>query len=232
MNPLNCLIVDDEPCAHDVLKIFIDRVSTLTLAGEAYNTFEAYEQLNATRVDLVFLDINMPEANGFSLLNLLESPPLIIVTTAHPSHAVKSFEYNVVDFLLKPISFDRFLMAIAKAAKWKNALVFENSQHEFLHIKVEGKIIKVPIESIEYIEALGNYVRLTTGRNTLLTYCTIKDIERKLLSYKFVRVHKSFIVNIAAIAKVEEDNIHVSSQKIPIGKTYKQYVTHLLKFKE
>lgn len=232
MQPLHILIVDDEPLALEVLQTYIARIETLKLVGVCKNAFEAFAQLNKHPVDLLLLDINMPEMSGIDFLKSLKNPPLAIFTTAYSEFAVQSYELNVLDYLLKPISFPRFLTAINKAQetladKTQQVAAAESKQDGLLFVRSEGKWVKIDLTKLWLVEGLKDYVRLWIGDERIAVHSTMKNFEQQLELYpQFVRVHKSHIVNLNDVTEVDGNNITVKNQQLAIGSTYKEEVNN------
>ncbi|WP_235297505.1 LytR/AlgR family response regulator transcription factor [Portibacter marinus] len=228
---MNFIIVDDESAAHSNIEEFANEISYLKKVANCYHAFEALTVLKDKRVDLIFLDINMPKLSGFEMLKSLSNPPKIIVTSAYQEFALEGFELNVVDYLLKPFSFDRFLKAINKLET-----VMDSSTHpsptehveDFIFVKSDKKYHKIALSNILFVEAQGNYIRIITKNEKLLTYMSMTEMERNISENLFIRVHKSYIVAIRNIDSVEGNRIKMDSYEIPIGQNYKKYVFHRL----
>ena len=218
---MKCIIVDDEPRAHTVLKHYIEKIPSLELTAAAHSAMEAYEILKTNKIDIVLLDINMHELNGFSLIDMLEIKPIVIFVTAYTDYAFKSYDYGAIDYLHKPLRFERFVKAIDKAARWKAMQVNNNKD---LEIKADGYNQVISIEDILYIESLGNYCKLFLKTKNIITLAALKDLESKLPKPQFIRVHKSYIVNQAMITSMNETGIIINKTALPIGKTYKKYI--------
>lgn len=227
MNKLRCLIIDDEPLSQDVLEKYVQDVPGLQLSGICSNALEAMEFLQQQPVDLLFLDINMPKLSGINFARSLEHPPMIIFTTAYPEYAVEGFELDAVDYLVKPISFDRFIKGINKAREYwqmrnsKNIKTDIDEVRQYITIKSDKKIYKVDIRDIQYIQSYGDYIKIYTGKKMILTSETMKNIQ-EVLKDPFVRVHKSFLVNITSILYVEGNQIKIGDALIPVGLKYKE----------
>lgn len=215
------MIVDDEPRAHTVLKHYIEKIPLLELTAAAYSAMEAYEILKTNKIDLILLDINMHELDGFSLIDMLEIKPIVIFVTAYTDHAFKSYDYGAIDYLHKPLRFERFVKAIDKAAKWKSTQVNNNKD---LEIKAEGYNQVISTDDILYIESLGNYCKLFLKTKNIITLAALKDLEAKLPKPQFIRIHKSYIVNQSMIKTMNETAMMISNTELPIGKTYKKYI--------
>lgn len=227
MNKLRCLIIDDEPLSQDVLEKYVHDVTALNLVGICSNALEALEVIQTNEVDLLFLDINMPKLSGINFARSLEHPPMIIFTTAYPEYAVEGFELDAVDYLVKPISFDRFIKGINKAREYwqmrnsKNLKTDIDDVRQYITIKSDKKIYKIDIKNIRYIQSYGDYIKIFTTDKMIITSETMKNIE-KMLKEEFVRVHKSFLVAIKSIHYVEGNQIKVGEVFIPIGQKYKE----------
>ncbi|MCC6684940.1 MAG: response regulator transcription factor [Bacteroidia bacterium] len=222
---LKCLIVDDEPLALDVLENFIKRTPDLELVGRCENAMQAIQTLKEKQVDLLFTDIEMPEFNGIELVKSLNTKPLIIFTTAHPEYAVQGYELDIVDYLLKPIAFDRFVKSVNKASELMNFKKGESSgkdQLDYIFIKSEQKYIKVNFSDILYIEALADYVKVHTPEKRIITLQTMKNLEDKLPSEQFVRVHRSFIIALDKINSISGNVIYMNKDEVPIGKNFRE----------
>lgn len=220
---LRCLIADDEPGSHLVLKRYLAELSFTECAGCCFNALEVYQFLKTHTVDILLLDINMPEIDGFALLDMLPNPPAVIVTTAYSDYALKSYEYDAVDYLHKPIRFERFIKAIEKAARRLNEKNISLPLAP-LEIRVDGRAQEIPTEDISYIQSMGNYVKLVCNKKTYITALTTKELEQRLPAPQFIRIHKSFIVNTRHIQKVKADQVFTEKGPLPLGKTFKKYL--------
>jgi DNA-binding LytR/AlgR family response regulator len=191
MTKIKVLIVDDEPRAHKILENYIARTPELELVGNCYNAVEAYKFLKAHPVNLVFLDITMPEVDGFGFLKMLDKPPLIIFTTAHSEFALESYEYNAVDYLKKPIPFERFTKAINKLIHWIEKGITMEPVTTNIDLKIEGSIRSISLSQILFIQSLGNYVKIVLEDKILITQITTTELEENLPKSQFLRIHKS-----------------------------------------
>jgi DNA-binding LytR/AlgR family response regulator len=218
------LIVDDEPRAHAVLQNYIARLPELELAGDCFNAIEAYQFLKKESVDLIFLDITMPEIDGFGFLRMLEKAPPVVFTTAHSEFAVESYEYNAIDYLKKPIPFERFLRAVNKCRQWLDNNISLQPQITSITLKVDGEMQHIPLDTVAYIQSLGNYVKIYTDRKNFMVQITTRELEDMLPKNAFLRIHKSFIVNRSRVNKVNDEDLVVGTTVLPIGKTFKKYV--------
>ena len=229
---INYAIVDDEPIAHRIIEGYANNLSQLNKVGNCYNAFEAINLIQKQKVDLLFLDINMPKLSGFEFLKTISSPPKIIVTTAYKEFALEGYELDIVDYLLKPYSFERFLRAVNKIQLPNNdtSKISTNTyQDEHLFIKSDKKLHQVFLNDILYIEAYGNYCKIHMENNDLITTLhKISEFET-LLSSNFIRVHKSFIISRRKIKSIEGNIIHLKDRQIPIGQTYKSIIKTIFK---
>lgn len=221
---IRCLIVDDEPPALDILRSHISNTPMLEVAGECYNAMSAFDFLQHHKVDVVFLDIQMPKLLGTELVKALADPPKIIFTTAHREYAMDGFDLNAVDFLLKPISFDRFLRAVQKAVHTEPRREEQTVESpRFLYFRSDRKQVKVFIDDITYIESLKDYVKIHTGQQPLITKQTIMAVEEMLPTGEFLRVHRSFIVAVDKVTSFNQHYVFIGKDEIPIGPLYKSH---------
>lgn len=233
-----CLIVDDEDLALNIIEDYIGRIDELELVGRANNAIDAFNILRKVKVDLLFLDIQMPRLNGIDFLKSLSSPPRVIITSAFPSYAIDGYELNVSSFLLKPISFDKFLKAINKVQEQlrqpvashqtQEATISSHYDEAFIYVKLDKIMVKIFMKDIFYIESAGNYVKIKTSSQDITTYCSISGIEDKLPKSKFLRIHKSYIVALDKINSFSAAFVTFSALKIPIGRNYKNEVMKIL----
>ncbi len=215
MNKIQCIAVDDEPLALDVIENFSARLPHLEL--RSFNSpVQALDYLREHPVDLVFLDINMPEMMGMELAAAMEQLPPIIFTTAYAEYALDSFEFNTVDYLLKPYNFERFAKAVDKVMK----LIAPSPAEKSITFKVDYRSVKLPIEKILYIEAMGNYLKIFTKTQTYLPQMTMKEAEALLGDLPFKRIHRSYIVNMDAVQSFNRREVTVAGQVLPLGKSY------------
>lgn len=244
---LNCLIVDDEPLAQEVLAAHIAKIPSLNLVQRVGNAMEAFEALHKNNIDLIFLDINMPVVSGLNFLRSLKDPPAVILTTAYTEYAMEGYELDVVDYLLKPIPFDRFFKAVKKASvqlshNGRNvpALPEDNifyttpapvhgvatapvNEKNYFFIKADGKLIKVNYADIKFIEGMKDYLKIYTTGHPIVTHHTMKAMEEQLPPDRFMRVHKSYIIALNAIKSIEGNIIHLDMDKaeVPLGSSFK-----------
>lgn len=232
---VKAIIVDDEPLARDVLETYIDKMPEIELVKKCENALEANEILKKEDVDIMFLDIQMPQLSGIDFLKSLDHPPLVIFTTAYPDYALDGFELNAVDYLLKPISLDRFMKAVNKASN-----LIDRDDHtdenDFFFVKADKKLVKVKYEDIIYIEGLKDYVIIRQNEGRVITLQTMKSLEKKLPSNKFMRIHRSYIVNVNKIEAIEGNMVHVKEKdkitKLNIGKSYRDTLLQVIEDKK
>lgn len=233
---LTCIIVDDEPSAVSVLKNYVAKTPFLTLAGTAGDPLEAIKIMEGKQIDLVFLDVQMPHLSGIDFMKMLQGKTQVILTTAYSEFAVEGFENEALDYLLKPIAFDRFLKASQRAL---NSATFSPSdwqpvekEDDYMFVKTEtkGKMLKINFEDIAYVEGLKNYVSIFVADERIITYTSIKALEEKLPSY-FMRVHKSYIVSLKKVRAVDGNQILLHNMKayVPLGETYRNTFFNSLK---
>ncbi|MEJ7558085.1 MAG: LytTR family DNA-binding domain-containing protein [Pedobacter sp.] len=224
------IAIDDEPIALDIVRLHASKLPILTLAATFTNAFEAMHYLQQHQVDLIFLDIKMPDINGIDFIHALNSPPMVIFTTAYSEHAVKSFELDAIDYLLKPFSLPRFIKACNKANELYNLRLRPagDQPQEYLFIKDSYEQIKVQLEDILFIEAAGNYTRIQLQDQRMLsTRMTIGDMLKLLPLKKFVRTHRAFIIALNKVDKYDRSQIWLGSHIVPIGNTYSQCLQEL-----
>lgn len=226
---LNCIIIDDEPLARKGLREYIGDVEFLHLTGEFDNPLRATDALMEGKVDLIFLDIQMPKITGMEFLKTLTNPPLVIFTTAYPEYAVDGFELNAADYLLKPFSFERFWKAVVKARTLHDSGKASSLQpiiveDDHFFIKTDNKLVKVNYSDILYVEALQNYIAVHTINKKYITYLTFKSVEESLPQHIFLKVHKSYLVSLSKIESIEANEIIIGIHHIPISRNMKEEV--------
>ncbi len=224
-----CIIIDDEPAAHYVLANYIKQNPQLELVFQGYNGIEAMNYLRENSVDLMFLDINMPEISGMELLKILPTHPKTILTTAYSEFALESYDYGVIDYLLKPIYFPRFLKAIDRFFATENVKQKAEETVNSVSVKVDGYLMDVELDQLLYAQSFGNYVKLHTTKRTYLASITTTEFEKCLPEKSFMRIHKSYIVALDKIDTTEKDFVVIKNERIPIGITYKRELTDRLK---
>lgn len=224
-----CIIVDDEPAAHYVLMSHIRHVSQLELVQQCYNAIEAINYLRQHPVDLMFLDINMPEISGMELLKSLKNPPRTILTTAYSEYAMESYDYGVVDYLLKPINLPRFITATERYFELSERKEPEKESQSFIMVKTGGVNTRIELDDILYAQSLGNFIRICTSQKTYIVSLTTSELEDTLPDDQFLRIHKSFIVSLNKIHDYGKDTVTINDQKMPVGITYRQKLYERLK---
>jgi DNA-binding LytR/AlgR family response regulator len=227
---IKCIIVDDEPMARDVVRRYIQKIPTLKLMGEFGNAIEATIFLQEQPVEMIFLDIKMPQLSGTEFVRSLRNVPKIIFTTAHKEFAHEGFELDVIDYLLKPIRFDRFLRAVNKAFPQKQQeiethglIVNEESRPatSFIYLRVDRKMIKVLLDDILYIESDKDYVKVFTEKGFIITRQTIASVEAMLSESQFIRIHRSYIVSLNKLKSFTAETVEIGNKELPIGKLYR-----------
>ncbi len=226
---MTCIIIEDEIPAQNILKNYISKISSLELVGTYQSALEANDGLKKQEIDLIFIDINLPDISGMQFVKTLQNPPKIIVTTAYPEYAVESFEIGVInDYLVKPISFDRFLKSINKInsspKETASGQDFVKAESDYIFINVDKTLHKIYLGKICYLKSDRNYVTVVTDTNRYTFVDALKNWALKLPEEKFIQVHKSFIINTHKIHKIEGNIMYVSNHKIPIGRMYKELV--------
>lgn len=240
---MRCLIIDDEPLAHKIISNYCDNLSFLEIVKKCHSAFEAINYLNENEVDLIFLDINMPKLKGLDFLRALRNPPLIIITTAYQEYAMEGYELSILDYLLKPFSFERFLKAVNKAVDQNKLLQAsikpkkstqelintstENITQESIFIKGDKKIHQVQLHTILYLESIGSYVKIHLENETIITLDRLTNFENTLPSNLFLRIHRSYIIAINKINTIEGNRIKINEIEISIGQTYKSNISKL-----
>lgn len=225
---ISCIAIDDEPKALNVIRSHVSRVDFLDLQETFVDPFKAITYLGKYSVDLIFLDINMPDISGFEFLKHLSNNPVIIFTTAHSEYAIQSYEVEAIDYLLKPFDFSRFLLAVTKAKNKLSENVPPSLNKEFLFLNMGLSKRKVLIDDILYIESDGNYVNYFTKKGKLMVRASIKETMGILSPSLFVQTHRSFIVSLRWVEKIEDNHIYISDKEIPIGSTYKNKFLKLI----
>jgi two-component system LytT family response regulator len=223
---INCIIVEDEPIARDILIGYIRQIPYLNLAGSCTNAFEAMELLNKTDIDVIILDINMPHLSGIEMLRTLKKYPAVIITSAYPDFALEGYELSVTDYLLKPFSFARFVQATEKvvARGEEGQPAAQKEEERFVMVKSDKKLTKVFLNEIVYVEAYGNYIFIHRGQDKIMSKQTLTNFETQLPAGKFVRIHKSYVVSVKAVKYLEGNEVSVGSKKLPVGKVYREGV--------
>ena len=219
---MKCIIVDDDEISRLALTKLVEQVNSLSLLQVCSGSVEALNYLNAEKVDLILLDIEMPEMSGMEMLRALDTRPQVILITSHTEYALDAFDLNVVDYLIKPITLPRFLKALSKVKGSSDMKEQFSMSRDYFFIKKNSVLNKVPVKDILWIEALGDYITIHTKDERFILHSTLKSLENKLNTSKFVRVHRSYIVQIDNVKKVEDTTIFINDQSIPIGAIYKE----------
>ena len=234
MKKINCIIADDEALARDIVKRHVSHLDRLNVVGVCTNGLEVFTAIKNTQADLLFLDIQMPQLTGIDLLRTVKNPPAVIITTAFPEFALEGYELNVIDYLLKPISFERFLKAIDKYETWINPATnnsIQPARHEnvhridpFIYVKADKKMVKILLKDILYMEGLKDYIKIQTLHGQVITHQSLTHFAEKLPADLFMRVHRSFIIAITHINSFSAIEINIGKTSIPIGSTYMREV--------
>jgi DNA-binding LytR/AlgR family response regulator len=228
---MKCIIVDDEPLAIEILESYVARIDELELTGTFRNAIAAFTFVQQHHVDLIFLDIEMPKLSGIEFLKTLKHYPKVIITTAYRDYAIEGFELEVVDYLLKPIPFDRFLKSVGKVLSSRTEaapLPSPSAQDSFIYFKVDKKMVKTKIADILYIESIKDYVKVRTAEKEIITQQKISYLDESLPRAQFLRIHRSFIINLDKIDAYTATDVEISKFKVPIGRNYKNDVMKVL----
>lgn len=228
---INCIVIDDEPLARKGLKEYIVDVDFLNLAAEFDNPLQATELISNGQAQLLFLDIQMPKITGLDFFRSLQHPPPVIFTTAYPQYALEGFEVNALDYLVKPVSFDRFLKAVLKAKEYyevRDKNVADAAASEYFFIKADNKLVRILFDEVLFVEALQNYVTIHTTGKKYMTYLTFKSVEDYLPGDKFIKVHKSYIISASKVDSIEGNEIRIGQHHIPVSRNQKDEVMEKL----
>ncbi len=233
-----CLIVDDEPLARELIRGHILKLENIEIVGECDNAMKAMEALRKHTVDLMFLDIKMPQMTGIDFLKTLKRPPKVIITTAFSQYALDGFELDVVDYLMKPVTFERFFKSINKYFQTGNSDSVEvdggngTAEEAFIYVKENKKVIKIYMKEIHFIEGLNEYIRIHTDNRRVVVKSSLQGMESKLPPEQFIRIHKSYIVSIPRIRAFNATTIELENAKLRIGRNYKNQVFSALHYKQ
>ena len=230
---INCLIVDDEPIARDILVSYVEKIPNLWLVKSCKNALEAFNVINSQKIDVFFLDINMPDVNGLSLAKMIPKESKVIFTTAYREYAVEGFNLKAVDYLLKPIAFDRFLEAVNKyleldKPRQLDIVSEETISSDFFFVRSERKMVRINFDAIVYIESLSDYIKIHLNDKSVVTRETITNIEAKLPQHLFIRTHRSYIVAMKMIESYTNEYVEVRKKAIPISRSYKESILNKL----
>jgi DNA-binding LytR/AlgR family response regulator len=233
---LNCIITDDEPVALEILEDYARMVPYLNIVATCKDAMETFEALRNHKVDVLFMDIQMPEITGIDLIRSLKKPPFVVFTTAYPGFAIDGFELDAVDYLLKPISIDRFLRSVDKICsryetqdKGADPAKQNSTEKKYFFIKSNQEMLKVEFDKINYIQGMENYVRIFCEDKNVISFSTMKNMEEILSPYNFLRVHRSFIVNLDKVDMVRNYVFNIKDKQIITGKSYKKVVSEVMK---
>ncbi len=223
---IRCLIIDDEPLATNVIKKYLKEFNQFEIAGVCHSAIEAFNLLKNKSPQVVFLDINMPNMSGIDLIKTLEHPPLIVITTAYRDYAVEGFEYNVFDYLVKPIAFPRFMKTIDRLTerlleKPVKGAGNSSKEEDFIFVKVDKKMVKIMFADILYIESLKDYVRIKTVYEDFITHHTLAGITVSLPPEQFMRIHRSYTIALAQVKALDGNSVEIGGKSLPVGRNYR-----------
>ncbi|WP_057940581.1 LytR/AlgR family response regulator transcription factor [Algoriphagus resistens] len=228
-NQITCIIIDDEPFAVQLLNSYAEKISFLEVIYAGKDVFQAMGILSTQKIDLIFLDIQMPELTGIEFMQTVKKDQNFIITSAYPQYALEAFNFNVIDFLLKPITFQRFYKSLEKYLQWKEQFS-ESTNSEDLFVRADRKVYRIPFDQIIYIEGLRDYIRIHTTEEKLMVYENMKDIYHKLPKGKFLRIHRSYIISIQHIRVLEGNFVELQdSTQLTIGETYRKEIGDFFK---
>lgn len=227
---MRCLIADDEPIARKILREFVEQVPFLECAGEVENALKAEAFLQQQKADILFLDIEMPKLSGLQYLKKSTIEPLVILTTAFPEYALEGYELDIIDYLVKPIAFSRFLKAVQKAKEYAalRTASAPGPVASWLFVRSEKRIEKIELKDILYIESMGNYVNIYTDNKRIIAYLTLKGLESQLPANEFIKIHQSFLVSFSQINAIEGNLVRIRDKSLPISRNYRDTVMQLV----
>jgi DNA-binding LytR/AlgR family response regulator len=243
-NKIKCIIVDDEPLARDVLVNYAEQIDQLELVASCGNALEAFEHIQRGNIQLVFLDIKMPKLNGLELIESIKNPPLVVFTTAYREFAIKAFDLDAIDYLLKPISLTRFLKTVSKANKYligqqtepsnegsatSKGSQLTTSEQEFLYIKADRRVVKLDLSCVLYLESLNDKVTIHLAEKEVVTTQRISYLLEKLPKQQFIRIHRSYIISLAHVAAYNNIMVEVKERELPIGRNYRSQALEALR---
>jgi DNA-binding LytR/AlgR family response regulator len=230
MNKLKCIVVDDEPLAQEVLVRYLQNIREIEVITTCSNALEAFEVLNNEAIDLMFLDISMPVISGLDFLRSLHKAPAVIITTAHPDYALQGYDLDVVDYLVKPVSMERFMKAVNKAIERVRLPLphARNSMPDYMFVKSDQKLIRINFADIHYIEGMKDYVKIFTNEKMIVTLHTMKFFEANLPANQFIRIHKSYIANASSIKSISGNELELHQSRLPIGSSYKDNLMKMI----
>jgi len=231
---MNCIVIDDSKMARTAIKLLISQVDFLTLKKECASSIEGFNYLKTEEVDLVFLDVEMPGMTGVELIKNLQKPPIIILVTSKRDYAVEAFELNVADYLIKPVTLPRFLVAVERAKELfdnrDQKLEFDEKEKDYIFVRSNSVLNRIKLKDILYVQALGDYVNIYTSGKRFMVHSTLRSMEERLPSNKFFRLHRSYLISLDHIDIIEEGTAYVEKHAIPIGEQYKKELLKKLKF--
>ena len=228
---INCLIVDDEPLSQEVIKDYVDACPELVLEGVCKDALEAGNLLQTKKIDLILLDINMPKLSGIGFVKSLREAPLFIFITAYPEYALEGFEVDAVDYLVKPVSFERFRTSINRALE-RFASLQDKQQVQHIMVRADKKKYKLNFDELLYLEAQGDYVKFVSEEQALMVHGTLKDFVMQLPGTRFVRVHKSYVVSLLKVVYLEGNQVKIGTHKIPVSLSYREGFLKMLENKK
>ena len=231
-NPIKAIIIDDEPLARSIVQEYLQNISEITVLQECSDGFDGIKAIQQLHPDLIFLDIQMPKMNGLDFLKAVQNPPIVVITTAYPTYALDGFQLNVLDYLLKPITFDRFFKSVKKASDYYHlinkpagpAAAKTDAAADYFFIRCGSKYEKIHFDQILYVEGMQNYITIYTQKGKFVTLLYLKNLEENLDPRSFIRVHKSYIVSIGKIEGIEGNEIFIQTHRIPISRNYRDQV--------
>lgn len=230
---IKCLVVDDEPLARKILQDYIAKIEYLELAAVCENALDACNYIKNNNIDLIFLDIKMPGLSGIEFIKNISSPPAFIFTTAYENYALESYDLNALDYLLKPFSFERFFKAINKfigktSNEKSNLSALNNFDEAFIYVKTTGKMVKIFLKDILYVESLRNYIKIVTSKTNVITHKTMAEFEERLPDERFIRIHRSFLIAKDKINSFTSTEIEIAGYRIPVGRNYRETVLKIM----
>jgi DNA-binding LytR/AlgR family response regulator len=227
---LSCIIVDDEPVARKILHEFVEQVPFLDLQGKFENAMKAEAFLKNNDIDIIFLDIEMPKVSGLQFLQRMHIESIVILTTAFPQYAMEGYELDIIDYLLKPVAFSRFLKAVQKAKDYHQMkyMAAATPQPSYIFIKGDKRIEKIELTDMLYAESLGNYVSVHTDSKKIIAYLTMKSLESQLPLNQFIKIHQSYLVNCSKIEAIEGNEIRIGGKSLPISRNYREMVMKII----
>lgn len=230
MKNIRCLVVDDEPVARKIIREFVEKTAFLTFCGQFEDAIHANVFLQQNQVDLIFVDIEMPEISGFEFIKSLAVKPMIVITTAFPEYALEGYELDIIDYLLKPIAYSRFIRTVQKAKEYHDLKdrALSNILLPYLFVRCEKRIERVEISDILYIESVGNYIHIYVKDRMLTAYLTLKSLESQLPANEFIKIHQSFLVSFSKVNTIEGNKIKIGNKLLPVSRNYKDAIMNLI----